>query len=755
MSAVVLSKQGQAAAPEAVPAAGASRSLYVARAELVLARADHWPLGKPVLDPDPLEQVAAAFAEVRTEDGEEAELVVDLLPVPGSAVARRRRRLLARASRRGPTAFGEQIPAGGSGGSLLSQVWDVLSGPGGSRTGGAARARLPRQSDLADGVGKFAPGAQVFALQVLVRCRARHPARARARLHQVMAALQALRGQNRLVPVGPRVGGWRPYSDVWWRRRGFDRRFTRGDFAPARRRQWVTWQEVAALLKPPTRHCTAQNITRTGGVVAPAPAGLPTWTGQKDVLPLGYVTGAYGRRRLAGAYAKDVLFGASLGKSGFGKTELALVQFAARAYAGDGGLLFDPHRTAWLRIKPYLAHRALADRIWEVDLSRTRDEDLMACWNPLSMEGRRLDEVQEIVGAVVGAVSSAHSWGERATRARTILSNAVRTLAELSHLLLQDGHPELQPTVFQIGTLLEDEDWRKAVLAHLPQSTSRYWERSFANVEPAAMNAVTNVLYRFSSSRSLRAFLGSPRSGYDLRRALATSAVVGLCPSGTGESDELICALLLFDLFREGMARASLPAGQLPTMWAWVDELTSVDGASHGYIAKILEQLRKYELRFVGMTQMVMRLSDTTRQALMQNQSWLSATAADADEAAFVAKRMPGIDPATIQQIDRYSYIQSVQLHGKRTTPFRVEGVAVDDVFADYRNPEGLEALDKAIDANVQRRPVGDVLGGLDGLDDAILTHLNRRTPGGTPRPTGSRDVTHRLPRPARPTQKG
>lgn len=747
MSTVSLTEQDEAlAVPAAAALSGVGRELYVARAELVLARPDHWPLGKPVLDPDPLEQVAAAFAEVRTEDGEEAELVVDLLPVPGAAVARRRRRLLARASRRGPTAFGERLDMSGRGGGPLSQVLEVLSGPGGGRSGRGAPVQA-RQSDLTDGVGKFDVGAQVFALQVLVRCTARHPARARARLHQVMAALQALRGQNVLVPVGPRIGGWRPYSDVWWRRRSFDRRFTRGDFAPARR-QWVTWQEVAGLLKPPTANCTAQNILRTGGLVPPAPAGLPTWTGQKDVLPLGYVTGADGRRRLAGAYAKDVLFGASYGKSGFGKTEQALVQFIARSYAGDGALLVDPHRTAWLRAKPYLAHPELSSRVWEVDLSRSRDEDLVACWNILSMEGRRLDEVQEIVGAVVGAISSAHSWGERATRARTILSNAVRTLAELSHLLIEDGHPELQPTVFQISTLLEDEDWRQAVLAHLPEATGRYWRRSFASVEPNALNTVTNVLYRFGNSRSLRAFLGSPRSGYDLRRAMATSAVIGLCPSGTGESDELVTALLLFDLFREGMARASLPADQLPTMWSWVDELTAVDGASHGYIAKILEQLRKYEVRFFGMTQMAMRLSDTTRQALMQNQSLLSATGADADEAAFVAKRMPGIDPVTIQQVDRYSYIQSVQLRGKRTPPFRVDGVAVSDVFADYHNPDGLPALDEAIDTNLQRRPVGDILAELDRLDDAILTHLTRRTGGGRRPERSGGDVVHRLPHP-------
>ncbi|MFI5634693.1 ATP/GTP-binding protein [Streptomyces sp. NPDC051664] len=744
----LIKEDQQAGQPDAAAASTAVRELYVSRAELVLARPDHRPLGKPVLNPDPLEQLAAAFAEVRTEEGEEAELVVDLLPVPGQKVARRRRRLMARAARQGPSAYGEQLQPGGRRGGWVSQVWEVLNGTD-LKSAGRGSARLPRQSDLADQVGKFTPGADVFALQVLVRCTARHPARARARLHQVMTSLQSLRGENTFVPVGPRIGMWRPYSDVWWRRRAFDRKFIRGDFAPAKR-QWVTWQEVAGLLKPPTVHCTAQNIVRTGGVVPPAPAGLPTWRGQKDVIPLGYVTSADGKRRLAGAYAKDVLFGASFGKSGFGKTEAALVQFAARAYAGDGVWLLDPHKSAWQRIKPYLAHPALAGRVWEVDLSRTRDSDRMACWNPLSMEGRRLDEVQEVVGAVVGAIASAHSWGERATRARTILSNAVRTLAELSHLMIADGHPELQPTVFQIGTLLEDEAWREQVLEHLPDGTAKYWRKSFVNVEASALNAVTNVLYRINTSRSLRAFLGSPRSGYDLRRAMSTSAVVGVCPAGTGESDELICALLLFDLFREGMARASTPVEQLHTFWAWVDELTAVDGASHGYVAKILEQLRKYELRFMGMTQMAMRLSDQTRQALLQNQSWLSATAADSDEASFVAKRMPGIDATTIQRVKKYHYIQSVDLRGERTTPFRVDGVAVSDVYADYHNPAGLPALEKAIDTNLTRRTVGEILAGLDELDDAIVGQLaGRPTSKANTFKGGSRgDVVHRLHRP-------
>lgn len=717
---------------------------YVARAELVLAGPDHRPLGKARLDPDPLEHLAAVFAQVRTEAGEEAELVVDLVPVPGRKVARRRRALMRRTTRRGPSAYGEQVGTGGRWGGVMEILRDGLGGSGG---GGAKQgsARVPRQSDLSEGVGKFTPGAEVFAVQVLVRCVGRHPQQAQARLHQVMAAMEAFSGENRFVPVGPKRGPWRGYSNVWWLRRRFDQRLTRGDFAPARR-QWVTWQEIAGLLKPPTARCDAPNVARCGGVVPPAPAALPTWTGQRDVLPLGLVSGPDGTERLAGAYTADVLFGASYGKSGFGKTEKALVECLARAYAGDGAWFLDPHGAAWQRARPYLAHPAVADRVWEINLARPAMDDRMACWNPLSMEGRPIEEVQEVVGSVVGAIASAHAWGEGATRARTLLSSAARTLAHLSHHLVASGHPQLQPTVFQIKTLLEDEEWREAVLAVLDPAEAVFWRKSFPHMEAGALNPVTNALYRLDNSLSLRAFLGSPRSAYDVRRAMDERQVVFVCPSGTGESDELVTALLLFDLFRAGASRIDTLIEDLATFWAWADELTAVDGASHGHIAKILEQLRKFEVRFMGMTQMAMRLSNETRAALMQNQSLLSATAADFDEAGFVAKRLPGIDAETVLGLDKYEYIQSVMLRGKRTTPFRVRGVPVDEVYADYRNEAGLPALDAAIDKNLDRRTVGEILATQRGLDDAILARLTTgRTQPSRPSGHSSGDVVRTL----------
>jgi hypothetical protein len=727
--------------PEDWPGGDGGR--YVARAELVLARPDHQKLTAPGLDPDPLQMMAAACAQVDSGRGEEAELVVDLVPVSGWRVARWRRRLIRQAQSRGPSAYGKQLGGSGGAGGWLSAASAGLTGGDGSFGLGAGKKTVPRKTDLAEGVGKFLPTAdmQVFAVQVLIRVSATHPSRAQARLHQVMSVMDAWSGENWFRPVGPRVMGWRPYSGVWWRRRSFDRRFGSGEFAPARR-QWVTVQEIAALLKPPSVHCVAPNVVRTGGVVPPAPSKLPEWTGQAGMVPLGLVTGTTGKQYLAAVPQKNVLFAASFGKSGFGKSELALFQLLALAYGGLGGWFLDPHGAAVQRALPYLTHPAVAGRVVLIDLSAKNPGARIAAWNPLSMEGRDASQIQDVVGAVVGGLASAQGWGDRAPRARSILSHAVQVLAFLALRMCEDGRPDLQPTIFSIPRLLTDEDWREEVLRHVPARMARFWRTTFPKYESGAVPVVTQTLEQLETSDSLRAFLGQPRSSYDVRRAMDENKVVLLRCSGTGGGDQIITSLLLFDLFLAGLSREGVQPEDLETMFAYADELTAIDGASRGYVAAILEQLRKYEVRLTGMTQMVMRLSEETRQALMQNQSLLSVTAADSDEAAFVAKRFPGIVPATIEQLSKYEYVMSTMLDGRRTTPFRVRGVAVHQVLADYYRPDLLPQLFATIDTTMGRRTIGEILHRLDGadgqpgLDDELLGQL---VSGPAPRPAPAR----------------
>ncbi|MFD9630341.1 type IV secretory system conjugative DNA transfer family protein [Streptomyces violascens] len=709
----------------------AGQARFVQRAELVLALADQKPLAHLGLSPDPLQQLAAAMASVRTEAGERAEVVVDLVPVGERRLARRRRRLLARSRRRGPSAYGERL-AGGLGG---AGVWESMSAAwsGGKSAGTASGAkRLPRMTDLKAEVGKFDPAAgAVFGVQILLRTQAPHPQQALARMNQLLAAFSITSGENHLRTRRPRTGR----AVVF-----FDRRFATGEFAPVRR-QWMTVAELAGFLKPPTRSCSASSVVRSGGLVPPAPADLPLYTGQPGLVPLGAVVYPDGVERIAAARAADLLFALMLGKAGHGKTEAALVQCIALAHTGHGCWFLDPHGEAWDRAKPYLAHTGLMDRIWEINLGEADPDQMVVSWNPLSMEGRKKSDIQKVVRAVTEAIAAAQGWGDQAPRAHTILARACQAIALLNYEAVRARCPQAQGTLFQLRRWLIDEEWRGALLAHLPGSVQRYWLKTFADMPSEAVPTVTYAIDRLDTSPSLQAFFGSPRSGYDVRTAMDTGKVVFLCPDGS-EADALVSCLLIHDLYRAGRSRQDTHRSKRRTFWAWGDELTAVDSSSKGFLAAIAEQLRKYEVRFFGMTQMALRLSAITRQALMQNQSMLSTCAADYDEAAYVARRWNGqVTPETITELPKYHQIMSITLNGRRTSPFRVRGLPVEEVFTNYRNPDGVPALDEAIDQNLNRRPLKEILAELEDLDDVILAHHNG-SPSASPATTADDPTT-------------
>ncbi len=691
------------------PVAGPDASQYIERAELVLALPDAKPLASLGLNPDPLQSLAAAFASVRSEEGEQVEVCLDLIPVSERRLARRRRALLAAARRKGPSAYGESLTTGRAAG-LGAGLMDALTSDWNGNRPARTTNRVPRQSDVRDSVGKFTPGGAVFAVQLLLRASARYPQAARARMNQLLAAVACTSGENYFKPHHPKT------------RRAiarFDHRMATGEFAP-HRRQWLTTPELAGFLKPPTARCSGSNVMRSGGIVPPAPATLPVYTGQSDLVPLGAVVYPDGRERIGAARSKDLLFGLQLGKSGHGKTEAGLVQAIALAHNGHGVWFLDPHGEAWTRAQPYLAHPHLQDRLWEINLATPTPDQHVVSWNPLSMEGRNATHVQEVVRAVTEGIAAAQDWGDKAPRARTILARTVQALALLALKAVDASRPDLQPTLFQIRSWLTDDRWRESLLPHLPRSVQQYWSTTFPKLAENSVPTVTYAVDRLDTSVSLRAFFGSPRSGYDIRTAMDTGRIVFICPSGS-ESDALVSCLLIHDLHRAGISRQDTPRADRKTFWAWGDELTALDSSSKGFLAAIAEQLRKYEVRFVGMTQMALRLSATTRQALLQNQSMLSTCAADYDEAAFVARRWNGhVTAETITELPKYHYVMSITLDGRPSKPFRVRGLPVDEIFADYYNPDGLPALRQAIDTNTRRRPVSEVLDALEALDEGI-----------------------------------
>jgi hypothetical protein len=715
-------------AEESSPSGKDARRVHVARAELVLAKDSARPLRAVPLRPDPLQALAAAVYDVRQDLGERVDVCLDLLPLTAARVQHLRNRQT-RETRSHDDSLLRQastsLTGGYSMGELIHQV-TLGAGPTGSQAHRSRRLAgkdVPRSRSSAESTADKLSGAEpVFAVQVLIRAESEVPGRAEAHLHQMLAAMDQWRSsQNWWRVAGPNRRLLHIGADHWPRRRGFDRRFRTGEFSP-RKHSLVTPSEIGGLLKPATRHCAARNVARSGGLIPPAPRELPVYKGQPDLLPLGFARRSDGGQALVAAPLAETLFSLRTGKAGCGKTELALVQAVALARSGHGVWFLDPHRDGWERAKPYLCREGLYQRIWEIDLTLRSDEARQCGWNPLSMHGRRREHIYDQTSAVVTGIASALAWGDGANRAQTILTKACESLCELGLKLPAD----LQPMLFQIRTLLQDEDWRMAIMPHLSGGLQAYWATSFRSYSAEAIPVVTNVIERLAASPALRSFLGQPRSSYDARRALDTGRVVMVCPQGTGTTDRIVTCLLIFDLFNAALSRRDLPAEQRRPFHAFIDELTVVDGAARGTIAAIVEQLRKFGVRGHFMTQMASRLSATTRTALLQNQSILATSTAETDAAKTITRQWGNvIDPNTVVQLEKYHHIVSVTMNGRTTEPFLVRGPQLGvDLFGEDHHPERIPVLDAAIDTNLRRRRIQDVTRELDQLDNRIKAYL-------------------------------
>lgn len=695
----------------------------MARAELVLAADVARPLRAVPLRPDLLQSFAAAVMDVRPGLGERAEICIDLVPVTAASAGRLRRARIRAAERsggRGQGAVGS-IVAGVC--ELLREFAGEVVPPG--RGPVASHPARVSATDVQAATGKLAdPSVPLFEVQVLAVAESEIEGRAAAHLHQLLAAFDVMRGENWWRAAGLNVGIAHIGADSVWFRRGFDRRLRTGEFAP-RGHSLVTAAEIAGLLKPPTRHCAHRNVRRSGGMVPAPPRNLPEWSGQPGVVPIGYAPGPDGRERLLGMPLADLFFSLRVGKSRYGKTETALVQAVALALSGGTGVWFlDPHADGWRRARPLLTDPQVLARLWEIDLTVRGDDAKIAGYNPLDMTGQSAEHIEDRVDAVITAISSALSWGDSAPRAKTILTKSCETLCHLGLRL----PPDTAPTLFQIRTLLDDPDWRAAVLPFLPSSLRTYWERTFPRYPAEATPVITNVIERLAASRTLSAFLGASRSTYDVRAAMDAGKVVFVCPPG-GDIGRLAACFLIYDLFQAGKSRAGLPAGQRRRFDAFIDEVTAVDGAARGHLAAILEQLAKYGLRLHAMTQMAQRLTPATRDALLQNQSLLSSTAGDIDAVKLITRQWAGqVEPATVASLPRFHHVVSATVAGEATTPFKVRGALVTELFAGQMHAERVTIQRVAIDTNLRRRRIGEVLADLESLDERILAALGTGT---------------------------
>jgi hypothetical protein len=688
---------------------------HVVRAELVLARPSSEPLALVGLAPDPHQLFANAFGNIRR--GESASVVLDLLPATGAQRRRLRRRLL-------HEAHIAEHPAGAG-------ILGWLRGAGGGDQQ-AQRASLSeqieRRAEARQLSVKLLEHDPLFELQVLIRVESESEERARGHVEALLSCFDAWSGQNWFRVAGFNLLGLRFWGAdaVAWSRRRFDRRFKSGLFQPSAR-NLVTAREIGALLKPPSRHCQAPNVVRLGGSIPPPPPGLPTFRRQAALLPLGLVGGADGQPRLVGVPLSDTFFVYMAGRARYGKTETAINQFLHLVRSGHGGLFLDPHEDAIARIKAHLTEPELVGRIIEINLASGQRDRRQVSWNLFSMEGRGPDDAEKKVAAVVDSFASVLGWDERASRAMNLITQAAQSLIELSLRL----PPELAPTIFSINSLLSNQRWRKEMIGFLSPAAREFWQERFPRLPAEAITPVTNLVDRMRASPAIAALFGSPRTGYDIRRAMDEGRIVLACPGQGGlQQNRLVANLLVYDLLHAALTRVDTDAEQRRLFFGFIDEAQTCDGASNGNLAALLEQCAKFGLRLFLFNQDPERLTARTWSAIKTNRSHLLTTVVSAEAAVLLARQWGGdVMPSTITRLPRFSYVASVTLDREISRPFLIAGVPVSEMWRDCFHPERLEVADRMISRNTGRRPVADVLTALDGHDARILEHLRASTP--------------------------
>lgn len=723
--------------PESPSRDPSAETVEVVRAELRLARPSSEPLAHLPLAPDPLQGFAQVLARLDHQHGERAEIAVDLLPTTPATRRRLRRRLLKEA---------RHLEGGQPDGN------DPRSGLGGGRPIGRRRAAemVEQRAAREEISAKLVQAEPLFRLQILIRCSSPERGRAVSCLHGLLGCFDGLQGANSLRVVGVRFLGLAfAGSDLPGRRAWFDRRLDTGLFRPGRK-DYVTAREFAGFLKPPTVYCAAPEVLRLGPALYPAPRALPTFTGQRDLIPLGRVRTEDGERRV-GLRIEDSFFSYAVGRSRWGKTELALNQFLHLVRSGHGGLILDPHLDAVKRAKACLTEPHIAERIIEVDLVGPRSRDGQPGWNLFAARGLDPEAAERRVEAIVDSFASALQWGERNNRALTITTQAAGALIELA-AVLPDG---LQPTIFQIPSILGNDEWLSAALPFLSPARRQFFLKRFPRLSEEAITPVTNLIDRLRSSTQLATLLGAQSSTYDIRRAMDEKKIVLACPGAGGAKDKLVACLLVFDLLHAAKGRANVAPEHRPPFYVFLDEVQTYDGAAGGNLAALLEQVAKFAVRASLFNQNPERLTRQTLNALTTNRSHLITTALDAHAAALIAREW-GSDPSAsaITGLPRWRFIAQVTHKGELTRPFLFAGESIEDSFASSYNPDGVAGIQPTIDAASGRRNSAETIAELDTLDERIMQHLQGKQ-GRTTRSRPDADEPWTAPAPKVSTSPG
>jgi hypothetical protein len=633
-------------------------------------------------DPDPLGDFARVLAQVSAEEW--AEVIINLSPSRGGVPASNRD-----ASRGTDLSFGDMLATA------------VTAAP--VQTSSAPRQHAD-SSHLPAGL----------AFRVCVHSHAYAPSRDRAR-------------ELALTVLSP-LHAWEPSQAL---RASSDGPVSRDGLAAHRPRRHcsrlVPQSTIAGLLLPPTASCSAPNVARTAAS-APVPAGMPEVG--PGVWPLGTPEGF---SHAVGPPNAEVLFAVTTGQPMYGKSEAAKAQFVnATLPSGDqaeppaGGAFADPHDDAARDLLAFYWQEP--SRVLYMGLGDSWDGMWMPVYNPLDCRGKSPQEAERRVSAVVGGMSVAAGWDVKATRSLPIATKAVELLVAMAQGL---GPTDPVPTVFQIPMVCMDLAARTKILRddRIPPYLRRWWENEGASYKPDAFGPVTQIVSRIRSSVPLAAFMGG-RSTFTPREAMDNRMVMlfGGLMSGDDQKDRLAMALFVRMLIQAAYSRGDVArevrSQVCPPFYFMIDELPTCDGAD---LPKIFMELRKFMFRCQVMAVTPAALRSATWAAAITAASVVTTTSLTGQGANMLTSLglWKDFDPRDLGEIEKYHFLSSFTLGGRKHPPIAVKGMQPQDIFE--ARPGVVES---SFAANPRYRLVADIMEELETLDERLLAAWTGEKPG-------------------------
>ncbi len=474
-------------------------------------------------------------------------------------------------------------------------------------------------------------------------------------------------------------------------------------------------------------------ILRAGGYVPVASRALPTYLRtypdgsvrrESGLLPLGLVSTTAGPR-FVGVPLDQTLFAFIAGASGSGKTTLSGVMALHLSTVEHMGIAFvDPTYGAVRRLKPYLAGAgpSVHKRVVEIDFSGLGGRPQPG-WNLFDVAGLHPAQVVGRSSVIAEAFLAASGWDRTmAPRASNLLMQAAQSLTELSTILATRGREDIQPTVFQIVSILTKEDWRRVVTPHLSQPLRDFWQNRLEGFEKTAIPPATNLLDTMRHMPGIVNVLGQSKSAYNSRRAMDQGQIVLIC-TGPGEAGKLAANLVVFDALRAALSRADVPEAERRLFGIVLDELQRYDMRE---VSQILNELRQFGIRAIGVTQDPDRLEEDTLKALLTNASHLLIGRENPSAAGMFARQWSGAPQAvTLTKLPNHEFVGVVNLANGRQPPFRFRTPTLDEVFGDICREDLVAELDRAVRTNTRWQSADEVERHQRRLDEAIIQALS------------------------------